>query len=460
MESVYGKIRLFNGINSRNLYFMSSPQSSVPQPITDGLLGDKRWQLVQRIVSSPPFQKSTRLRDLLQFITEQTIHGKAHELTEQHIGNALFHKPSDYSPLEDSSVRVHARQLRLKLHEYFNEDGRNEPLILDIPKGSYAPVFRAVLKVSDNPTPIAPAPIPVVAWRYRAMVPWVLCGLLIILCAVLLNRVVPHRTAGAVSGTAPLSWPFSQIFDARHQTIIVVADINYGMFRILAGQPGSLDQYLRRDFLRGPTVSKIGEGDSRLHEYISNSSLTSFADVADVVSLFKMAGALQAQVSVRYPRDLRMRDLDHNNYIFVGSAGSNPWVTLLQDKLNFRESETVVGKSAKVFVNKNPLPGEQPQYEGLRWTGSIGEDYATISLLPNATHDGSVLALQGLQQEGTEAAGRFLADEENRRQLMSALRISASDTSSQNIWFEALIRSRTSSGAPSSTTLVAVRRIH
>ena len=102
---------------------------------------DKRWQLVQRIISSPPFQKSTRLRDLLQFITEQTIHGKAHELTEQHIGNALFHKPSDYSPLEDSSVRVHARQLRLKLHEYFNEDGRNETLILEIPKGSYAPVF-------------------------------------------------------------------------------------------------------------------------------------------------------------------------------------------------------------------------------------------------------------------------------------------------------------------------------
>jgi hypothetical protein len=106
------------------------------------------------------------------------------------------------------------------------------------------------------------------------------------------------------------------------------------------------------------------------------------------------------------------------------------------------------------------LPGEQPQYEGLRWTGTFGEDYATISLLPNETHDGSVLALQGLQQEGTESAGRFLADEENRHQLMSALGISAADAVSQNIWFEALIRSRASSGAPSSATLVAVRRIH
>jgi len=437
---------------------MATPHPSVPESKTiDDLTSDKRWQLVQRIVSSPPFQKSTRLKDLLQFITEQTIHGKAHELTEQHIGNALFHKPLDYSPLEDSSVRVHARQLRLKLHEYFNEEGRNEPIIIDIPKGSYAPVFRTALKTADLPAAIASV-IPVAAWRRRALIPWALCGILALLCAVLSYRLVSHRTPAAVVAKALPSWPFSQVFDERHQTIIVVADSNYGMARILAGQPLSLDQYLRRDFLHSPAVGHTGETDARLREYIANSSLTSFADVADVVSLLKMAGALQSQISVRYPRDLRMRDLDHNNYIFIGSAGSNPWVTLLQDKLNFRESETAVGKSAKVFVNKNPLPGEQAQYEGLRWTGSIGEDYATISLLPNETHDGSVLTFQGLQQEGTEAAGRFLADEENRRQLMIALGISAAD-SSQNIWFEALIRSRTVSGAPNSTTLVAVRRI-
>src|ERR1700733_6294981 len=128
----------------------ASPQSSSPpQQTTDDLATDKRWQLVQRIISSAPFQRSTRLRDLLQFITEQTIHGKAHELTEQHIGNALFHKPSNYSPLEDSSVRVHARQLRLKLHEYFNEEGRHESLILEIPKGSYVPAFREASKPSE-----------------------------------------------------------------------------------------------------------------------------------------------------------------------------------------------------------------------------------------------------------------------------------------------------------------------
>lgn len=173
----------------------------------------------------------------------------------------------------------------------------------------------------------------------------------------------------------------------------------------------------------------------------------------------KVAGPLQKQVFVRSAKDLKVRDLDRENYVFIGSPASNPWVALFQDKLNFRETEAAVGKSIKAFSNTHPLAGEQAQYQGLRWTGMEGEDYATISLLPNMTHDGSILILQGLQQEGTEAAGRFLMDAENRHELQRALKIQVSETVNDNVWFEALIRSRTESGAPNSTTLIAVRRI-
>lgn len=424
----------------------------------DDLVSDERWQLVQRIVASHPFQKSARLRDLLQHITERTLHGRAHELAEQHIGESLFHKPSGYSPLEDSSVRVHARQLRLKLHEYFNEEGRNEPLVLDIPKGSYVPTFRRTTNSDALSSEPHPAPAPTVTVKRQAMLPWLLTVVLGAVCTAFLFQMMSHSSGTGTALVASPPWPFSEIFDKRHQTIIVVADGNYGMERILTSKPGSLEQYLRRELANSPEVAKLGDGGSPFREYVSESTLTSFADVADVVSLLKIAGTFQGEVSVRYPRDLRIRDLDHDNFVFIGSPGSNPWVSLFQDRLNFRESESEVGKSAKAFVNTNPLPGEKPRYEGLRWTGSVGEDYATITLLPNATHDGNVLILQGLQQEGTEAAGRFLADEVNRKQLLNMLGISAANANDK-IWFEALIRSRTVSGAPNSTTLIAVRRI-
>jgi hypothetical protein len=394
---------------------------------------------------------------LLQYLAEQTIRGYAQELTEQHIGETLFHKPTGYSPLEDSSVRVHVRQLRLKLHEYFDGIGREEKLILEIPKGSYAPTFRTA-KVAETGT-IAASEIQLVASRtHRAIVPWVICGLLAVLCGFLFYRSQTGVQGAATSQKAP-PWPFSQIFDTRHQTVIVVADGNYGMLRILTGQRGSLDRYIHRDFPSGPALAKMGEVGPGFDDYISNSTLTSFADVADAVSLVKLAGPLQKQVFVRSAKDLKVRDLDHENYVFIGSPASNPWVALFQDKLNFRESEAAVGKSVKAFSNTSPRRDEQGQYQGLRWTGMEGDDYATISLLPNITHDGSVLILQGLQQEGTEAAGRFLVDPENRYQIQRALGIPASDSVDHDVWFEALIRSRTVSGAPNSTTLVSVRRI-
>jgi hypothetical protein len=431
--------------------------SATQSVVIDGPLSDERWQLVQRIVASPPFQKSGRLRDLFQYIAEQTIRGCAHELSEQHIGEAVFHKPLGYSPLEDSSVRVHARQLRLKLHEYFDGVGRDEPLIVEIPKGSYAPTFRVAKAVKTAPVATIIEPI---APRFnRAILPWVLCGVLTVLCAGLFVSMQLSTVRGTPTHAISPPWPFAQIFDTRHQTVIVVADCNYGMFRILTGERGSLEQYLQRDFPQSSSAFKFSKAESRFADYISNSTLTSFADVANTVSLVKIAGPLQKQVLVRSAKDLRIRDLDHENYVFIGSPASNPWVSLFQDKLNFRESEAAVGNSAKAFVNTNPLPGEQGRYEGLRWTGTEGDDYATIALLPNLTKDGSILILQGLQQEGTEAAGRFLAEADNRHQLQRSLGIPVSDNFTENVWFEALVRSRTVSGAPNSTSLVAVRRI-
>jgi hypothetical protein len=433
----------------------SSPSRSA---VIDDPLGDERWQLVQRIVASPPFQKSGRLRDLLLYVTDQTIRGNAQELTEQHIGEALFHKPTGYSPLEDSSVRVHARQLRLKLHEYFDGVGRDETLVVEIPKGTYAPAFRVARGVESRHVPVVTPVDPTASRLNRAALPWMLCGILAVLCGVLLFYFQRVSASTDADVTTP-PFPFTQIFDTRHQTIVVVADVNYGMLRILTGQRGSLEEYLNRDSLQNAAGKKLGQTGSQFVGYISDSTLTSFADVADAVSVVKIAGPLQKQVTVRSAKDMKIRDLDHQNYVFIGSPASNPWVSLFQDKLNFRESEAVVGKSVKAFVNTKPLPGEEARYEGLRWTGSEGEDYATIALLPNITQDGSVLILQGLQQEGTEAAGRFLADAENRRQIIRALGIPLSDRITGNLWFEALIRSRTVSGAPNSTTLVAIRRI-
>lgn len=427
---------------------MASPESASIR--AGGLEADSRWQLIERIAASTSLQRSARLRQLLLFLAERCIHGDGGELSEQQIGRAVFGKSADYSPAEDSSVRVHARQLRLKLHEYFDSEGRGERLIAEIPKGSYNLVFRTI-ETAKPELAVTTAQIgnpqrpPI-----TAMLPWALVCVLLVAVVLLLAR-KPAPVAQVPSHQIP--WPISEVVRAGQTTSIVLADANYGMLRIISNKTGSLNDYLSPDFPRRFLPSKDALREP-ITNYISNSLLTSYADVAVATELVKLVGASSSHILLRSARDLRPRDLENGNYIFLGSPGSNPWVSLFEDRLNFRESEGVVGRSTKAFRNTHPLPGEQERYEGLTWTGTSGEDYAAISLFSNNSRTGNIMILQGLQQEGTEAAGMLLTEPINRAKLLDALHVSAG---SKPAGFEALIKTTAVAGAPAKLAIIATR---
>ena len=421
--------------------------------VDPALRADARWQLIERITASPPFQKSVRLRDLLCFLAERTLHGQTQDLSEHRIGSAVFGKTQDYSVLEDSSVRVHVRQLRLKLHEYFDGEGRDETCIIEIPKGAYTTLFRPVEPRAAATPVLAVARHGLKSWL--RLLPWALAALFLV------TTLASWFRPPAVPPPPPPPWPLTALFDPGNRPVqVVVADINYGMLRLVDEQPVTLEQYLSPAYRSGGAFSNAHPTgrEARMMKYLSGSLLTSYADVVVVNTLMRLSGNSRDWLVIRSARELRPRDLETGNFVFVGSPSSNPWVSYFQDKLNFQEREGVVGESLKFFQNLHPKAGEQETYHGLTFTGSSGEDYATISLLPMVNGHGSVLILQGLQQEGTEAAGLFLADGGNRQRLQQALGISG--TPGQPIYFEALIRTQAVAGAPNATSIVATRVLH
>ncbi len=146
--------------------------------------------------------------------------------------------------VEDSSVRVHVRQLRLKLHEYFDGEGRDETCIVEIPKGTYTTLFRTVEQRVPAP-PLAEKPEVAVTRRWVQIVPWALAALFLVTTVAAWFLRSP-----AISGDRA-SWPLAALFASRdHQVQVVVADASYGMTRLLNEQPVNLDTYLR------PTLSK------------------------------------------------------------------------------------------------------------------------------------------------------------------------------------------------------------
>jgi hypothetical protein len=104
---------------------------------------DECRSLVARILASRDFQRASRLRAFLTYVVERKLAGTPEDVTETLIGHRVFGRPASYSPGEDSIVRTEARTLRQRLDRYFAGEGAQEPIVLEIPRGGYLPVFRA-----------------------------------------------------------------------------------------------------------------------------------------------------------------------------------------------------------------------------------------------------------------------------------------------------------------------------
>src|SRR6202007_870343 len=98
-------------------------------------------ELVKRIVATPAFSRAQLLTRFLLYVCECKVEGRDEEITEHQIGVHALGRPESYSPGEDNIVRHYARILRKRLEEYFAGDGRNEPLRIVIPRGTYVPLF-------------------------------------------------------------------------------------------------------------------------------------------------------------------------------------------------------------------------------------------------------------------------------------------------------------------------------
>ena len=110
---------------------------------------------LERILASEVFSRSQQLRRFLSFIVEQRLVGQGQALKESVLAHELYGKGTDFDGGTDPVVRVDARRLRDKLREYY--EGRSEPVVISLPKGSYVPIFEPN---SVSPTHTAP---PVVA---------------------------------------------------------------------------------------------------------------------------------------------------------------------------------------------------------------------------------------------------------------------------------------------------------
>ncbi len=97
---------------------------------------------LDRILASATFRQVDRLKRFILFIVLEAVGGRGDQLKEYVIGVQVFDKETSFDPRSDPIVRVQARRLRARLTRYYRDEGGADPLLIDLPKGGYAPVFK------------------------------------------------------------------------------------------------------------------------------------------------------------------------------------------------------------------------------------------------------------------------------------------------------------------------------
>lgn len=109
------------------------------------------------ILASSVFVQAERLRRFLHFVVEETLQGRGDRLKEFVVGIEVFGKTDSFDPRTDATVRVQAGRLRSKLLQYYADAPRGA-VVIELPKGSYTPLFSKVRRSSLPAAAHEPAP--------------------------------------------------------------------------------------------------------------------------------------------------------------------------------------------------------------------------------------------------------------------------------------------------------------
>ena len=413
---------------------MQKPMIEFTEKETGSVASDACWDLLGRVVSSVQLHRAPRLREFLSYVGRRAIKDGCSQVHEQEIGVEVFGRPATYDTSVDNIVRANATELRKRIEAYFETEGLNETLIMEIPRGSYVPIFRprAVKAEAAQEEPTAadisttsqPEPIPQALtasgprrWMIPALV--VAAALIVALsieCISLWNQNrEEHRAIYAWQYSPSVAAFWSAFLGEHRDTDIVMSDAFIKLAEVRAGKSFSLDSYANGSYItqllsqeKDPNVRSVLEAVSSWRSSNENHLILA----RHILAL----DPLGKSIHLYYARDYTPDLLKQDNAILLGSRVTNPWDSLFDGRLNFTIKRDSEGFSE--IVNRAPAAGEQPLYPRADPSG-----YCVVAYLPNPSDKANVLLIEGTSVQATEACGEFLLSEEQMASFQKMMNV-------------------------------------
>jgi hypothetical protein len=404
---------------------------------------------IDRLVASHALHGSESLRKLLRYLGKQALEHPGVPVKEYQIATEVFGRQADFDPQLDSMVRVQAGRLRGKLAEYYNTEGANDQLIIEVPKGSYAIAVHDRVgsataggngkahyvqsSVSDSRRPPAST-----------------------------SSVVRALGIALLAAIAVIIW----LVSTRHERSVSFAD---------APTAGSIPppiQIFWKGFVRGPeepwvifsNAQFVGRPDTGMRYYDAAKDgkapildhYTGVGEVLAVHNLDRVFGTLRQALRVKRGSLFSLDDAKNNDLIFIGSPSEN--LTLLDipstREFVFQKVREGARSGNMEIINVKPRQGESNSYLASPSNVPLTEDYAVVALVKAINPEHYELILAGTTTIGTQAAVEYVTRENYLNELLTKMNIGKP---SELKPFEAVIQVKVAKGVPVESSLVALR---
>jgi hypothetical protein len=410
---------------------------------------EQLFQQIENIIKSHSLRGSESLCKLLQYLAKQSLYHPDAPLKEYQIATEVYGRPADFDPQSDSTIRVQAGRLRLKLAEYYATEGAADPILIKIPKGSYHLTFEArQFDPQAQPQAVPPREAPsrsiaveIVPARWRIAVVLLLAGLiisLIVLGSLLWNRKLPESAVAAPSiprAAGPLAAFWRPFTSGVEEPWVIFSNAAF------VGRPETGMRYYN------------SRQDSKTNVY---DHYTGVGEVLAIHALDDAFGTLGRRIRVKRGSLFTLDDVKNNNLIFVGSPSENLSLLDIPNTQEFVFQRVASGprRGDLSIVSKHPNPGETGVYLATPSNEPLTEDYSVVGLVPGNGAGQYVMILAGTTTFGTQGAVEFVCRQDSVDKLLHEI---PGSSAGQVKPFEALVRVKIARGVPVGTELVAVR---
>lgn len=409
---------------------------------------DQYLEQIDRLAGSHVLHGSESLCKLLRYLAAHALTHPGVPLKEYEIATEVFHRPADFDPQLDSTIRVQAGRLRLKLAEYYGSEGAADPVLVDLPKGGYLLTFHHRTGASQSGLSVTPTQTErrkSVAEQSPRTLVFAIGALMVLLAAAIgaIFTMVANRTAAQAVPTS------------RREAAPAVFRIFWGSF--LSGTQEPWVVFSNGAFVGRPETGMRYFDPKRDSRRIILDHYTGVGEVLAVHELDVVFAQLGQPILVKRGSLLSLDDAKNNNLIFLGSPAENLPLRDIPNTQEFVFQQLTSGprKGDLAILNVHPQAGEPNAFLASPSNVPLTEEYSVVARVREGNPSQSVMILAGTTTIGTQAAVEYICTPQSLQDLLQRLGVSKPEDLKP---FEAVLRVKVKRGVPVAMELASLRK--